>query len=87
MLRLMLRKPLLASFVLALVTTTLIGLLKFVIPYSETRDEVLDAFGPGPDFAMVHAALLGAPVLYLLAVTLAAMAIASLREGNRSNDS
>jgi hypothetical protein len=33
---------------------------------------------PGPDFAMVHAAVVGVPVLYLLGVSLGAMTIARL---------
>lgn len=48
MLSLILKRPLLASVVLAFVGSSVIGLLKFVIPYSEKRDEVLDAVGaPG----------------------------------------
>ena len=35
---------------------------------------------PGPDFGMVHAVLLGAPVLYLLGVALTAMVKARLRK-------
>lgn len=48
MLSSILRRPIRASLVLAFASTTAIGLLKFVIPYSEKRDEVLDALGaPG----------------------------------------
>lgn len=50
----MLKRPLLASVVLALVTTTLISLLKFVLPYSEKRDQVLDALG-APGSALIAA--------------------------------